>query len=254
MISRLPRWIWLGAWLLAFIAGIVNVVGILGFEHQAVTHLTGNTSMLANAIANLDFSGMAHFGVIIGAFVIGTALSGFLIQDSVLQLGRRYGIALFLESLLLFASVPLLNRQNIFGLYAAACACGLQNAMASTYSGTVVRTTHVSGMFTDLGIFLGHRLRGLSVDTRRARLCFLVISGFLCGGILGATVFRWVGASTLTHSRSDDRYCLACLCRLPNPPDPVKPSIVAGKENFTFLRYRAKFLRKSVKKKSPNHP
>ncbi len=88
-------------------------------------------------------------------------LSGFLIQDSTLQLGRRYGVALLLESLLLCAAVPLLYRDNSFGIYSASCACGLQNAMVSTYSGAVVRTTHLSGMFTDLGIFLGHAIRGL---------------------------------------------------------------------------------------------
>ena len=41
MISKLSRWVWAGAWALAFVAGIVNVVGLLGYEHQAVTHLTG---------------------------------------------------------------------------------------------------------------------------------------------------------------------------------------------------------------------
>jgi uncharacterized membrane protein YoaK (UPF0700 family) len=197
MISKLPRWVWSGAWALAFIAGIINVVGILGFQHQAITHLTGNTSMLASAVANLDLANAFHFAAIIGSFVAGTALSGFIIQDSVLQLGRRYGLALFLESLLLFAAVPLLDRQNLCGLYAAACACGLQNAMASTYSGTVVRTTHISGMFTDLGIFLGHALRGLTVDSKRLRLCVLVITGFFCGGIAGAIAFRFVGSNAL---------------------------------------------------------
>ncbi|HEV7401444.1 MAG TPA: hypothetical protein VGO11_00895 [Chthoniobacteraceae bacterium] len=41
MISKLPRWVWAGAWALAFIGGIVNAIGLLGFEHQAVTPLTG---------------------------------------------------------------------------------------------------------------------------------------------------------------------------------------------------------------------
>ena len=50
MISKLPRWVWTGAWVLAFIAGVVNVVGLLGFEHQAITHLTGNTSLFAEAL------------------------------------------------------------------------------------------------------------------------------------------------------------------------------------------------------------
>src|SRR6478735_1476321 len=197
MIAKLPRWVWTGAWALAFVAGIINVVGLLGFEHQAVTHLTGTTSMLAAALAAFDVTAALHFAAIIGSFVAGTVLSGFLIQDSTLQLGRRYGIALLLESILLGIAIPLLNRDSFFGIYSAACACGLQNAMVSTYSGAVVRTTHLSGMFTDLGIAIGHALRGLPVDTKRLRLCGLVISGFLCGGIAGAWGFGTLGYSAL---------------------------------------------------------
>lgn len=197
MISKLPRWVWAGAWALAFVAGIINAVGLLGFEHQAVTHLTGTTSMLAAALAAFDVTAALHFAAIIGSFVAGTVLSGFLIQDSTLQLGRRYGVALLLESILLGIAIPLLNRDSFFGIYSASCACGLQNAMVSTYSGAVVRTTHLSGMFTDLGIFLGHWLRGLPVDMRRLRLCFLIISGFLCGGIAGAVAFRHLHYSAL---------------------------------------------------------
>lgn len=197
MITRLPRWVWTGAFVLAFIAGIVNVVGLLGFEREAVSHLTGNTSLFANAIATGDLSSAAHLGVLIAAFVGGCAISGFIIQDSTLQLGRHYGVALLLVSALLFVSVPLLWSRSAFGMYAAAGACGIQNAMASTFSGAVVRTTHVSGMFTDLGIFVGHALRRMPVDSRRLRLCLAVIAGFFCGGAVGAFGFRYFGYSTL---------------------------------------------------------
>ncbi len=197
MITKLPSWIWIGAWLLAFVAGIVNVVGLLGFQHQAITHLTGNTSLLAEAIARFDMSAILHFLSLIGAFVAGTAVSGFIIQDSTLQLGRRYGVALLLVSLLLFISAPLLSHNNIFGMYASACACGLQNAMVSTYSGAVVRTTHLSGMFTDLGIFIGHALRGIPIDSKRLRLCVVVITGFLFGGIAGTFAFNALSYAAL---------------------------------------------------------
>jgi uncharacterized membrane protein YoaK (UPF0700 family) len=197
MISMLPRWVWAGAWALAFIAGMVNVVGLLGFEHEAISHLTGTTSMLAEALARLDYRLALHFALLIGAFLFGSTLSGFLIQNSTLKLGRRYGVALLLVSLLLFASVPLLEIKSTYGMYAAACACGLQNAMVSTYSGAIIRTTHLSGMFTDLGIFLGHALRGLPVDARRLRLCLIVISGFLLGGIAGTFAFKAVKYSAL---------------------------------------------------------
>jgi uncharacterized membrane protein YoaK (UPF0700 family) len=153
--------------------------------------------MLAAAIAAGDVSAALHFGLVISSFLIGTVLSGFIIQDSTLQLGHRYGVTMLLESFCLCVAVPLLKHESLYGIYCLACACGLQNAMVSTYSGTVVRTTHISGMFTDLGIFLGHALRGLPVDIKRMRMCFLVISAFLCGGLAGAVLYRFLGYSAL---------------------------------------------------------
>lgn len=197
MISRLPPWIWTGAWLLACIAGFVNVIGLLGFERQAVTHLTGTTSMLSAAVATADWPSAMHYATVIGAFLIGTVFSGLVVQDQALQLGYRYSLALFLEAGLLAASGLLLNRHSVTGIYTAACACGLQNAMVSTYSGAVVRTTHLSGMLTDLGIFLGHTLRKIPVDPRRLRLCIVVISGFACGGVVGALAFLRLSYSAL---------------------------------------------------------
>jgi uncharacterized membrane protein YoaK (UPF0700 family) len=182
---------------LAFIAGMVNVVGFLGIKHQAVTHLTGTTSMLAAAVAQLDYESMRHFAAALGSFLAGTVISGFIIQDSTLQLGHRYGVALLLESVLLCVAAPLMQQGSDFGLYSAACACGLQNAMMSTFSGAVVRTTHISGMFTDLGIFLGHAIRGLPVDAQRVRLCFLIITGFFTGGVVSALLFSKLSYGTL---------------------------------------------------------
>lgn len=69
--------------------------------------------------------------------------------------------------------------------------------MVSTYSGTVVRTTHVSGMFTDLGLFLGHALRGLPIDILRMKMSLLVISGFLIGGIVGTVLLHYLGYPSL---------------------------------------------------------
>jgi uncharacterized membrane protein YoaK (UPF0700 family) len=90
---------------------------------------------------------------------------------------------------LLFAATPLIHGGYDLGLYLASAACGLQNAMVSTYSGATVRTTHLSGIFTDLGIYLGHRLRGLEVDSLRINICLLVASHFIVGATLGALGF-----------------------------------------------------------------
>lgn len=194
---QLPRWVWIGAGSLACVAGMVNVVGFLGFEHQAVTHLTGTTSLLGAAIADGDMRAALHLLGIVAAFMAGAALSGMIVQDSALRLGRRYGVTLALESLLLFAAIPLFKQQQLIGALLAAMACGLQNAMATTYSGAVVRTTHLSGMFTDLGIGLGHALRGMPLPTRRLMLSALIISGFLAGGVAGGWLFRRLGYDAL---------------------------------------------------------
>ncbi len=197
VLRQLPRWAWIGGGVLAFIAGIVNAAGFMGFRHQSITNLTGSTTLLGVSLGTGDAGESIHWALAIAAFIGGAILSGAIVQQRTLRLGRRYGAALVLESLLLFAAVPLLHAGNSVGLYLASMAIGLQNGMASTYSGMVFRTTHVSGMFTDLGIYIGQRLRGLSVDTLRIRVCVLVTSTFTLGGFAGALLFRVLQERTL---------------------------------------------------------
>ena len=183
--------------MLAFIAGAINTVGFLGFQHQGITHLTGSTTLLGIAIATGEAAQSLHLLAVLSSFLGGCIFGGFLIQDSALKLGRRYGVALVIESALLFMAVPLLRKSNVTGDYLASCACGLQNGMVSTFSGAVLRTTHVSGMFTDLGIFIGHLLRGIPVDTRRIRLCSLLLFSFFSGAMVGAAGFARFSYETL---------------------------------------------------------
>ncbi|WP_266182395.1 YoaK family protein [Dyella humicola] len=189
MLRQLPRWAWIGGGLLALIAGCINAVGYLCFRHQPITHLTGTSTELGLALARLDATEIAHWALAIASFLAGAVLSGFIVQQSTLQLGRRYGVVLMIESVLLFAAIPLIHEQRDLGLYLASAACGLQNAMVSTYSGATFRTTHLSGIFTDLGIYLGQRLRGLPVDMLRVHVCLLVASHFIVGATLGALGF-----------------------------------------------------------------
>ena len=92
---------------------------------------------------------------------------------------------------MLFIAVPLLHRHGDGGLWLAAAASGLQNAMAATYSGAVVRTSHVSGIVTDLGTFLGQWLRGDGTDGRRVRLYLGLFAAFFAGGFASALTYPW---------------------------------------------------------------
>lgn len=197
MISKIPRWAWYGSALLAFIAGCINAIGLLGFQHQGVTHLTGTATWFGIAVAQGNVAQQIHLGMIIFSFLSGCIFSGMVIQDSTLRLGRRYGLALCVESLLLFSAVQLLYRGSAIGNYLASCAIGLQNGMVTTYSGTVIRTSHVSGMFTDLGISLGHVLRGIAINRQRVSICCLLITSFMTGAVIGAIGFARFSYATL---------------------------------------------------------
>jgi uncharacterized membrane protein YoaK (UPF0700 family) len=164
MLRQLPRWAWIGGGLLASAAGCINAVGYLCFRHQPVTHLTGTSTMLGIALAHGDGVELLHWAATIASFVLGAMLSGFIVQQRTLQLGRRYGVVLTIESLLLFAATPLIHDAKDLGLYLASAACGLQNAMVSTYSGA----------------------------TLRIHVCLLVASAFIVGATLGALGFTYI--------------------------------------------------------------
>lgn len=191
MIRRLPRWLELGAFTLAWLAGTVNAVGLLGFAHQSISHLSGTASLLGAAL--LQGSDAWHLAVILLSFLLGAAVSGYLNISESLTLGRHYDTLLVIEGLLLLVAIALLREQHSSGHYFASAACGLQNALATRYSGAVVRTTHVTGLFTDLGIMLGAALRGEGFDRRKAGLFCLIIAGFVFGGTAGALFYAHWG-------------------------------------------------------------
>lgn len=190
MINKLPRWVEIGGFVLALVAGSVNAIALLGFNHQGVSHLTGSSTLLGIELANGNLSEITHLLLIIGSFVLGASISGFIIGNESLKLGRQYSVALILESLFLFLAMYFLIDNSTVGHYLASCACGLQNAMTSAFSGAVVRTTHVTGLFTDMGITVGLWIRGKKMDSRRVGLYFILIFGFIIGGILGTLSFK----------------------------------------------------------------
>jgi uncharacterized membrane protein YoaK (UPF0700 family) len=192
-----PAWVYLGGFALALIAGLINAVGFLGLYQQALSHLTGTLTVLGMELARGHYPVALHALSILVAFFAGCVVSGAIIAQGQLKLGRRYGVALTLESAALFGAVLLLRRGAIAGEYLAAFACGLQNAMATTYSGAAMRTTHMTGMVTDLGIACGHLLRGVPVDWFRFRLYGVLLLGFFAGGVAGAFGYGRIGYDTL---------------------------------------------------------
>lgn len=192
-----PAWVYLGGLALTITAGVINAVGFLGVHHQALSHMTGTVTVLGLELGRANYPVALHALAILAAFFVGCLVSGAVISQGRLRLGRRYGVALSFESAALFLAVYFLRRGANTGDYLAALACGLQNAMVSNYSGSTMRTTHMTGMVTDLGIACGHFLRGATVDWFHFRLYGVLLLGFFAGGVIGALGYGRFGYDTL---------------------------------------------------------
>jgi uncharacterized membrane protein YoaK (UPF0700 family) len=200
VVHRLPSWVEKGAFALAIVAGAVNAIALLGFNHQGVSHLSGIATLVGIEAANFNGSAALHLGVMLLSFALGAAASGVIVGGQPLVLGRRYALCLFGEALLFLGAMQLLIHGQPSGHFIAAAACGLQNAMTSTFSSSIVRTTHVTGIITDLGVALGLKLRGESIGPRRIVLYVTLIAGFTVGAALGALGFGQWGFHALLLS------------------------------------------------------
>eukprot|EP01034_Spumella_vulgaris_P023022 gene23022-29210_t len=76
-------------------------------------------------------------------------------------------------------------------------ACGLQNAMTSKYSGNIIRTTHVTGTATDVGLVLGRMIRGDTKEFWKLQVLLPIYTSFLFGGVASVPVFRRLGKLSL---------------------------------------------------------
>src|SRR5699024_6156542 len=105
MVSRLPRWIEAGGFALAANAGAINAIGLLGFKHQTVSNLTGTSTRAGVALVNSGAAEVAHLVLILVSFMLGAALSGAIIDNAVLRLGRRYSLVFVIEAALLLVAM-----------------------------------------------------------------------------------------------------------------------------------------------------
>ena len=188
-LQTLPYWLQFGTFFLAINAGIVNVLGLVTVLHQSVSHMTGNVSVFALALLDWNLAQLLYLFLIVVCYVIGSFYSGFILGNSHFSLGRRYGFPLSLVAFFIFFCWAFLPYFPRYALLLASAAMGVQNAMISHYKGTIIRTTHLSGVLTDLGLALGYCLRGLDVDKKRVVLHLLILIGFLIGGIIAAALY-----------------------------------------------------------------
>jgi len=212
--SRLARTVVVLA--LACVAGMVNATGFFAVGTYT-SHVTGHASMVGDELARGNVEAAAHYLMLVLFFVAGAFLATLFVE-SARRFGRaRYVAALLVEALILtaFTLVSALvedKSETVWRVLTAmlSISMGLQNALVTRISGAVVRTTHLTGVATDIGIelarltyWLRRNARLLSPlqtvigfareeELRRLRLHLLLFLSFLAGAIVGPFLYLWI--------------------------------------------------------------
>lgn len=190
------------ATILSFVAGIVNIAGFLAFR-QLTTNVTGHFALFINDLSLMELLKGIVYLLYILSFLAGSFLSGFLIEK--FRENKRLNVFVLptlIESMILltvgftsnFFYWPFPDLIVCLLLFAM----GLQNSFVTKISNAVVRTTHLTGLFTDLGIDISQLLFHKSPSDRlqlkaNIKLRLYIISFFFAGGLAGGYLYSYHG-------------------------------------------------------------
>lgn len=190
---------------LAFVAGAANAGGFLAVR-QYTSHMSGVVAAMADNLALGSVTLVLHGAGAVLSFLLGAVLTTLLVRWARSRgMESEYALALVLEAALLVVfgvTGSKFNGGRVFGTVLLLCfTMGLQNAILTKISDSVIRTTHLTGMVTDSGIAMGRivaaRLGGQDVPLEpewgRLRLLTSLIALFFVGGVIGALGFKHVG-------------------------------------------------------------
>lgn len=192
--------------LLSFVAGIVNVAGFLAVQ-KLTTNVTGHFAFFVDEIFKLNFwNGFVYF-LYIFFFFLGSFVSSYLVELISQKTERNIYVfpasieILILFSIGIFGKNLIIENQNIIAC-SLLFAMGLQNSLVTKISNATVRTTHLTGLFTDLGIELSQLFfyREIGMKTKlysSIKLRLTIISFFFIGGIIGGIFYTKIELKVL---------------------------------------------------------
>lgn len=198
------------AGLLALVAGILNSVGFVAVTVYT-SHMTGITASLADHLVLGGAGVVGTAACALASFVLGSMACAWIFNwGRRRRLRGRYALVLVVEAVLilcfgLLADSSTWSHDELLFVGVLCFTMGLQNAVITKISGAQIRTTHVTGMITDIGIELGKltyvpRTPGLApVQANLGKLGLLVslVTLFFVGGLLGAAGYPRFGFVTL---------------------------------------------------------
>ncbi len=185
--------------LLSFVAGIVNVAGFLAVK-QLTTNVTGHFAYFVDEVFQLHFwKGLVYFLYIL-FFFLGAFISSLLVEYvAIKNENKTYILPIVIEIVLLLFVATL--GKNLIENYGNLIVCillfamGLQNSLVTKISDATVRTTHLTGLFTDLGIelsqlfFYKKALQKIKLFAS-IKLRLTIIIFFFVGGISAGLLYQ----------------------------------------------------------------
>lgn len=184
--------------LLSFVAGIVNITGFLSVQ-RLTTNVTGHFAFFVDEIFKLNFTESVIYFLYILFFFLGSFVSNLLIEITTRKNESLiYTVPITVEIMILliialFGHKLVIGNPNLIAL-SLLFAMGLQNSLVTRISGAVVRTTHLTGLFTDLGIEISQLFFYRKKEQKEKlistiRLRSRIICYFFIGGISGGIFY-----------------------------------------------------------------
>jgi uncharacterized membrane protein YoaK (UPF0700 family) len=142
----------------AFVAGVTNVAGVIAFL-AFTTNMTGHFANLARNVIERNLPQVIIFIIWLFLFFAGAFTANFLVRWQSHKSAYRANAAPIILEIIILLFIAyygsnhyagnLAEKQTITG--ALILAMGLQNGLVSNISGGLIKTSHLTGVFTDLG-------------------------------------------------------------------------------------------------------
>eukprot|EP00571_Detonula_confervacea_P002401 CAMPEP_0172313388 /NCGR_PEP_ID=MMETSP1058-20130122/20144_1 /TAXON_ID=83371 /ORGANISM="Detonula confervacea, Strain CCMP 353" /LENGTH=554 /DNA_ID=CAMNT_0013027033 /DNA_START=179 /DNA_END=1843 /DNA_ORIENTATION=- len=179
--------------LLSLNSGYINglcMSGLLtegGSFKQGVSAFTGTYTKSGLALANGEAKLFGFEFTLILSFIGGAMLTGLMNPKAIPhKLVPSYGPTFLLGSLCMISAsiAAVLHPDGRTLYYFAAMANGIQNGITSTYSANLIRTSHLTGTSTDIGLIIGQMIRGNWKNYWKFKVLVGLASSFWFGGLI----------------------------------------------------------------------
>jgi uncharacterized membrane protein YoaK (UPF0700 family) len=194
--------------LLSFVAGLVNITGVLALK-TLTTNVTGHFAFFAEEIMKHDYAIAFTFFFFTIFFLLGSFISSFLQElISIKNPDLSHIFPITLEMVILIA-VGIFGTSSGLGTldgkltaFFMLLSMGIQNSLVTNISRSTVRTTHLTGLFTDLGIelsqlFFYKKPEEVKKLKTSIFLRLSIISFFFLGCFFGGIIYQFLEIKTL---------------------------------------------------------